>query len=135
MVRPTSGPPKHGLINYLDTANAYGPSQVNYGEAFRRLHLTPTDTNYDLALRERLYLATKTGCRFALDPAGAGPTAVDELKRSLTYEVRAGNKLLLSLPFRAQMYETPLSVSLPASAIANDAVTVVASEAPPRTVA
>src|SRR5512142_3549469 len=28
-------------LNYLDTANAYGPSQVNYGEAFRRLHLVP----------------------------------------------------------------------------------------------
>ena len=30
-------------LNYLDTANAYGPSQMNYGEAFRRLHLTPSD--------------------------------------------------------------------------------------------
>ena len=70
-------------INYLDTANAYGPSQMNYGEAFRRLHLTPTDTNYDQALRQRLFLATKTGRRFALDPAGKGPSAVDELKRSL----------------------------------------------------
>jgi aryl-alcohol dehydrogenase-like predicted oxidoreductase len=71
-------------LNYLDTANGYGPSQLNYGEAFRRLHLAPTDTSYDQALRKRLFVATKTGSRFALDPAGAGPTAVDELKRSLT---------------------------------------------------
>ncbi|MCL5743173.1 MAG: aldo/keto reductase [Acidobacteria bacterium] len=71
-------------LNYLDTANAYGPSQMNYGEAFRRLHLTPSDAHYDAALRQRLYVATKTGRRFALDPAGKGPTAVEELKRSLT---------------------------------------------------
>jgi len=71
-------------LNYLDTANGYGPSQMNYGEAFRRLHLTPSDPNYDQALRQRLFVATKTGVRFALDPAGKGPSAVDELKRSLT---------------------------------------------------
>lgn len=71
-------------LNYLDTANAYGPSQMNYGEAFRRLHLTPADTSYDKAGRERLFLATKTGRRFAADPGGTGATAVDELKRSLT---------------------------------------------------
>jgi aryl-alcohol dehydrogenase-like predicted oxidoreductase len=71
-------------LNYLDTANAYGPSQMNYGEAFRRLHLTPSDKNYDQALRQKLFVATKTGRRFALDPAGTGPTTVDELRRSLT---------------------------------------------------
>ncbi len=71
-------------VNYLDSANAYGPSQMNYGEAFRRLHLTPSDTAYNRTLRESLYLATKTGRRYALNPAVTGPTAVDELKRSLT---------------------------------------------------
>lgn len=71
-------------VNYLDSANAYGPSQLNYGEAFRRLHLAPQDTSYDRALRERLYVATKTTGRFALNPAASVPTAVDELKRSLT---------------------------------------------------
>jgi hypothetical protein len=71
-------------LNYLDTANAYGPSQMNYGEAFRRLHLTPSDTSYDRELRQKLFVATKTVRRFALDPGGAGPTAVDDLKRSLT---------------------------------------------------
>lgn len=71
-------------LNYLDTANAYGPSQMNYGEALRRMHLTPSDTNYDKALRQKLFVATKTVRRFALDPAGTGPSAVDDLKRSLT---------------------------------------------------
>ena len=70
-------------LNYLDTANAYGPSQTNYGAAFRRLHLTPEDPNYDAGLRQQLYLASKTTRRYALNPAVSGPTAIDELKRSL----------------------------------------------------
>lgn len=28
-------------LNYMDTSNVYGPSQKNFGEAFRRLGLTP----------------------------------------------------------------------------------------------
>jgi len=79
-------------LNYLDTANAYGPSQANYGAAFRRLHLTPGDPGYDAALRQQLYLATKTTRRYALNPAIAGqPTAIDELKRSLTQIFGDGN--------------------------------------------
>lgn len=72
-------------VNYLDSANAYGPSQMNYGQAFRRLHLRPDDPQYNRALREKLFLATKTGRRVAVDKANpTAPTAVDELKRSLT---------------------------------------------------
>jgi aryl-alcohol dehydrogenase-like predicted oxidoreductase len=71
-------------INYLDTANGYGPSQVNFGEAFKRLHLRPHEAGYDAALRQRIFLATKTGRRFAHAPGVDGPTAVDEIKRSLT---------------------------------------------------
>ena len=71
-------------VNYLDTANVYGPSQVNYGEAFRRLHLVPGQPGYKADLRSGLYLATKTGRRFAQDPAASAPTAVEELRRSLT---------------------------------------------------
>jgi aryl-alcohol dehydrogenase-like predicted oxidoreductase len=71
-------------VNYLDSANNYGPSQVNYGEAFRRLHLVPTDPDYNAALRERLYIASKTASRYAINRGSAAATAVDELKRSLT---------------------------------------------------
>jgi aryl-alcohol dehydrogenase-like predicted oxidoreductase len=72
-------------VNYLDTANAYGPSQMNYGEAFRRMNLTPGKPGYNAALRESLYFASKTGRRFAKDPSDPnGPTAVAELKRTLT---------------------------------------------------
>jgi aryl-alcohol dehydrogenase-like predicted oxidoreductase len=65
-------------INYLDSANAYGPSQANYGEAFRRLHLTPADPAYNRPLRESLYIASKTTRRSGVEPAGSGPTAVTE---------------------------------------------------------
>jgi aryl-alcohol dehydrogenase-like predicted oxidoreductase len=72
-------------VNYLDTANAYGASQANYGEAFRRLHLVPGTPDYNPALRQSLYLASKTTRRFAMNPGTPGLTAIDELKRSLTF--------------------------------------------------
>ncbi len=72
-------------VNYLDSANAYGPSQTNYGEAFRRLHVVPGEAGYKGALREKLFVATKTGRRYAIDRTQpTARTAVDELKRSLT---------------------------------------------------
>ncbi len=65
-------------VNYFDTANAYGPSQANYGEAFRRLQVTP-------AARERIYVATKTGNRYAMDASRpAAATAISDLRRSMT---------------------------------------------------
>ena len=72
-------------INYLDTANAYGPSQGYYGEAFRRLRLKPDDPNYNAALRERLYIASKTGQRYALNRAQPNAaTAISDLRTTLT---------------------------------------------------
>ena len=76
-------------VNYLDSANIYGPSQLNYGEAFRRLHLAPGVTGYNAALRESIFVASKTRERFALGPSGPlaqtqGATAVSDLKRALT---------------------------------------------------
>ncbi len=81
-------------LNYLDSANAYGPSQVNYGEAFKRLHLIPGQPDYDRAKRESLYIATKTGRRYSLDAAGTGATAIEELKRSLTQMFGDGKGLI-----------------------------------------
>ena len=72
-------------VNYLDTANVYGPSQMNYGEAFRRLNLVPGKPGYNAGLRAGLYLNSKTTRRFAKNPAdAAGPFAIDDLKRTLT---------------------------------------------------
>ena len=52
-------------INYFDTSNAYGPSQLNYGKAFRELHLIPGDPGYNSRLRESIFLTSKTGQRWA----------------------------------------------------------------------
>lgn len=76
-------------VNYLDSANVYGPSQVNYGEAFRRMHLVPGTADYNALLRASLYIASKTRERYGLGPSSQaavtpGATAVTDLKRTLT---------------------------------------------------
>ncbi len=86
-------------VNYMDTSNIYGPSQQHFGEAFRRLGLSPAAANYDPAAHERIYIATKTHFRTARHPAGHYfrtdysegmldgfhvSTAVDDVRRSLS---------------------------------------------------
>lgn len=80
-------------ITYLETANNYQLSQLNYNKAFRILNLIPGRPGYDAALRGRLFLATKTGLRHAVlrdgargmgRSAGGGATCVDDLMRALT---------------------------------------------------
>jgi aryl-alcohol dehydrogenase-like predicted oxidoreductase len=74
-------------VNYLDSANGYGPSQMNYGEAFRRLNLVPGKSGYDAALRDRLYIASKTGMRLGRDPQhlqADGRTTVTDIERTMT---------------------------------------------------
>jgi aryl-alcohol dehydrogenase-like predicted oxidoreductase len=80
-------------VTYFDTSNVYGPSQLNYGKAFRTLHLIPGSPGYDEAKRRSIVLASKTMIRHA---RGAHPEvgdrteglrgskAVDDLKRSLS---------------------------------------------------
>lgn len=83
-------------INYFDTSNNYGPSQLNFGRAFRRLNLVPGLSGYDRQLRESVFLTTKTMIRWArgsypLLPGVRnsseglhGGGAVADLKRSLS---------------------------------------------------
>jgi aryl-alcohol dehydrogenase-like predicted oxidoreductase len=80
-------------ITYLETANNYQLSQLNYHKAFRILNLIPGEPGYDAALRGRLFLATKTGLRSTVvrdgskplgHSAGGGSTCVDDLKRALS---------------------------------------------------
>jgi aryl-alcohol dehydrogenase-like predicted oxidoreductase len=83
-------------INYIDTSNAYGPSQSNFGKAFRKLNLVPGRPGYDRRRRESTFVATKTMVRWAeggyptlpnvrnythADPGGG---AVADLRRSLS---------------------------------------------------
>ena len=89
----------HLGINYMDTSNIYGPSQHNFGEAFRRLGLSPSAGNYDPAAREQIFIASKTHIRTARRPEGklfrtdysegmsdefGVSTAVDDVHRSLS---------------------------------------------------
>ena len=89
----------HLGINYMDTSNLYGPSQINFGEAFSRLGLSPGAKNYNSDARKDLYLASKTHIRSAKLPEGERfpsdfsegmgdgfnvSTAVDDVRRSLS---------------------------------------------------
>jgi aryl-alcohol dehydrogenase-like predicted oxidoreductase len=82
-------------VNYYDTSNAYGPSQTNYGKAFRRLGLVAGTPNYDVNKRKGIFLTTKTMLRFGKggDDRGnvagysngpKGSKAIDDVRRSLT---------------------------------------------------
>lgn len=50
-------------VNYYDTSNLYGPSQINFGKAFRELDLIP-GTGYNESLRKSIFLTTKTHIRW-----------------------------------------------------------------------
>ena len=81
-------------INYYDTSNFYDGSQLNYGKAFRNLHLIPGQPGYNERLRRSIFLTSKTARRFGkggwqkpgiIDVSnGAGKHAADDLRRSLT---------------------------------------------------
>ncbi len=86
-------------INYMDTSNVYGPSQKNFGEAFRRLGISRAAPSYDPAAREKIFVASKTHIRTARRPAGERfrtdfsegmqdgfgvVTSVDDVRRSLS---------------------------------------------------
>lgn len=82
-------------VNYFDTSNLYGPSQNNYGKAFKKLGLIPGNTGYNDNLRKSIFLTSKTHLRFAkgsLEVEGPnnwtngqrGSHTVDDLKRSIS---------------------------------------------------
>lgn len=80
-------------VTYLDTSNAYGASQQNFGKAFAALGLAPGRANYDERKRRGLFIASKTmlrsgrgvypGIRNSSD-GPAGSTAVDDIRRTLS---------------------------------------------------
>jgi aryl-alcohol dehydrogenase-like predicted oxidoreductase len=82
-------------INYYDTSNVYGPSQMNYGKAFRHLDLVPGETGYNEALRKSIFITSKTGLRWAkggwqdekvrvFTQGPQGSKTADDIKRTLT---------------------------------------------------
>ena len=52
-------------VNYFDTSNLYGPSQMNYGKAFRERKLIPGEPGYNEELRKSIFLTSKTHLRTA----------------------------------------------------------------------
>ena len=82
-------------VNYFDTSNAYGPSQMNFGKAFQGLDLIPGKPGYNEALRQSIFLTSKTGLRWAkggrenekIRSFTNGPEdshTIDDVKRTLT---------------------------------------------------
>jgi len=82
-------------VNYFDTSNLYGPSQTNYGKAFKHLSLIPGFAGYNENLRKSIFLTSKTHLRIAKGSPVAegvnnwsngpeGSHTVDDLKRSLS---------------------------------------------------
>jgi aryl-alcohol dehydrogenase-like predicted oxidoreductase len=82
-------------INYYDTSNVYGPSQLNYGKAFRNLNLIPNEANYNKELRESIFLTAKSGLRLAkgykknpaikdMSEGDFNAGCIGDLKRTLT---------------------------------------------------
>jgi aryl-alcohol dehydrogenase-like predicted oxidoreductase len=89
-------------INYFDTSNLYGPSQLNYGKAFRNLKLIPGESDYDENLRKSIFLTTKTHLRYAKGgeevegvssrtDGEPGSHTIDDLRRSLSQMFGDGN--------------------------------------------
>ncbi len=83
-------------INYFDTSNLYGPSQLNYHKAFQRLKLIPGQEGYHENLRKEIWLTSKTRMRWGKpgwtkqDNVRNGSNgegvqcAVDDVQRSLS---------------------------------------------------
>lgn len=83
-------------INYFDTSNLYAKSQLHYHEAFKRLNLIPGESDYNEALRNSIWLTSKTAMRWGKPgwPEREGVVnwsngedvkcAVDDVKRSLS---------------------------------------------------
>ena len=83
-------------VNYYDTSNLYGPSQLNFNKAFKQLNLIPGESGYNEDLRSSIWLTSKTAMRWGKPgwPQQEGVSnwsngqevkcAVDDVKRSLT---------------------------------------------------
>jgi len=82
-------------VNYFDTSNVYDSSQMNYGKAFRELHLIPGQPGYDERLRRSIFLTSKTALRFGkggwqkqglinVTNGAPGSHTADDIKRTLS---------------------------------------------------
>ena len=88
-------------VNYYDTSNLYGPSQLNFGKAFRELKMIP-GTGYNEKLRRSIFLTSKTHLRWGKgmpqiegvsnwSNGGSEGGAIGDVKRSLSQIFGDGN--------------------------------------------
>ena len=88
-------------VNYYDTSNLYGPSQLNFGKAFRELKMIP-GTGYNEKLRRSIFLTSKTHLRWGKgmpqiegvsnwSNGGTEGGAIGDVKRSLSQIFGDGN--------------------------------------------
>jgi aryl-alcohol dehydrogenase-like predicted oxidoreductase len=89
-------------VNYFDTSNLYGPSQVHFGSAFRELSLIPGKAGYNEKLRKSIFLTSKTHLRVAKGSnelegvrnrtnGEQGTYTIDDVKRTLSQIYGDGN--------------------------------------------
>jgi aryl-alcohol dehydrogenase-like predicted oxidoreductase len=80
-------------VNYIDTSNRYGPSQLRFGEVFRAMKLIPGQPGYDERRRRELFVASKTVIRYGkgshpeVNCRTDGPDgshAADDIRRALS---------------------------------------------------
>jgi aryl-alcohol dehydrogenase-like predicted oxidoreductase len=84
-------------INYFDTSNLYGNSQLNYHKAFVEMNLISGEPNYDENLRKSIWITSKTHMRWGnsgypelpvvTNTSNGKPNvkcAIDDLKRSIS---------------------------------------------------
>ena len=78
-------------VNYFDTSNLYGPSQTNWGKAFRNLDLIPGKGGYDEPLRKSIWLTSKTHLRWGkggYEKEGVSNWTNGEYPNHTAYDVR-----------------------------------------------
>ena len=78
-------------VNYFDTSNLYGPSQTNWGKAFRTLDLVPGKGGYNETLRKSIWLTSKTHLRWAkggYDKEGVTNWTNGEYPNNTAYDVK-----------------------------------------------
>jgi hypothetical protein len=120
------------MVTNLASAVKDSPSEVERRRIEREAGARHAASNY---FQEKRGLVQSSDVKVKRDGdrvAVSWNTALAGAEPLQSYEIRAGERLLLSLPFRPQLTEAPLTAMVPADGVGSDKVSVIASEAPPR---
>jgi aryl-alcohol dehydrogenase-like predicted oxidoreductase len=84
-------------VNYFDTSNLYGPSQSNWGKAFRSLAMVPGKAGYNESLRKSIWLTSKTHLRWGkggYDKEGVTNWTNGEYPNNTAYDLKRSLSLI-----------------------------------------